>query len=57
MLSFLFRFKPRDFYLEHKAVIRTGKTCKEVPCYMRNSTCRWHLVKYIKTFRNYVKHS
>ena len=28
----------------HGTIIRTGITCKKIPCYMRNSTCRWCIV-------------
>ena len=28
----------------HRTIIRTGITCKKIPCYMRNSVCRWFIV-------------
>ena len=30
--------------------------CKKIPCYMRDSTCRWFIVKKAKIFWNHVKH-
>ena len=38
----------------HGTIIRTGITCKKIPCYMRNSACRWFIVKKAKIFRSYV---
>ena len=40
----------------HGTIIQTGKTCKKIPCYMRDSACRWLYVKNVKIFRSYVKH-
>ena len=40
----------------HGTVIRTGITCKKIPCYMRDSACRWFIVKKAKIFLSYVKH-
>ena len=40
----------------HGTIIRTGITCKKIPCYMRNSACRWLIVENAKIFRSYVKH-
>ena len=37
-------------------IIRTGRTCKKIPCHMRDSTCRWFIVKKTKIFSSYVKH-
>ena len=37
-------------YLVHGTTIRTGITCKKIPCYMRNSACRWFIVKIAKIF-------
>ena len=34
----------------HGTIIRTGITCKKIPCYMRDSTCRWFIVKKAKIF-------
>ena len=31
-------------------------TCKEIPCYMRESTCKWLIVKNIKISQSYDKH-
>ena len=36
--------------------MRTGITCKKIPCYMRDSACRWLIVENAKIFRSYVKH-
>ena len=41
--------------LEHGIIIRTGITCKKIPCYMRDSACRWFIVKKPKIFQSYVK--
>ena len=41
---------------KHGNIIRTGITCKEIPCYMRDSACRWFIVKKAKIFWSYVKH-
>ena len=41
---------------EHGAIIRTGITCKKIPCYMRGSAWRWFVVKKAKMFGSYVKH-
>ena len=30
--------------------------CKKIPCYMRDSACRWLIVENAKIFRSYVKH-
>ena len=42
--------------LEHGTIILTGITCKKIPCYMRDSACRWFIVENAKIFRSYVKH-
>ena len=34
--------------VEHETIKRTGITCKKIPCYMRDSTCRWFIVKKLK---------
>ena len=36
--------------LDHGTIIRTGITCKKIPCYMRDSACRWFIVKKAKIF-------
>ena len=41
---------------KHGTIIRTGITCKKIPCYMRDSACRWFIVENTKIFRGYVKH-
>ena len=42
--------------LGHGTIIRIGKTCKKIRSYMRDSACRWLIVKNAKIFRSYVKH-
>ena len=39
--------------LKHGTIIRTRITCKEIPWYMRDSACRWLIVKIVQS---YVKH-
>ena len=34
----------------HGTIIRTGITCKKIPCYTRDSSCRWFIVKNAKIF-------
>ena len=41
---------------KHGIIIRTRITCKKIPCYMRDSACRWFIVKKPKIFQSYVKH-
>ena len=41
---------------QHWAIIRTGITCKKIPCYVRDSDCRWFIVKKAKIFWSYVKY-
>ena len=43
--------------LNHKTIIRTGITCKKIPCYMCDSACRWLIVKNAKISQGSVKHS
>ena len=40
----------------HGTIIRTGTTCKKIPCYMCESAFRWCIVKNAKIFWSYVKH-
>ena len=40
----------------HVTIIRIGITWKKIPCYMRDSACRWCIVKKAKIFSSYVKH-
>ena len=35
---------------EFGTIIRTGITCKKIPCYTRDSACRWLIVKKAKIF-------
>ena len=46
----------RYFMFKHRTIIRTGITCKKIPCYMRDSACRWFIVENTKIFQSYVKH-
>ena len=39
---------------DHGTIIRTGITCKKIPCHIRDSSCRWLIVKNVKIFRSYV---
>ena len=39
--------KDRRYFLTWN-LIRTGATCKKIPCYMRHSGCRWFIVKKAK---------
>ena len=41
--------------VNHGTIIRTGITCKKIPCYMRDAACRWFIVKKFKIFRRYVR--
>ena len=36
--------------ISHGTIIRTGITCKKIPCYMRDSAYRWFIVKNAKIF-------
>ena len=36
--------------LGHGTKIRTGITCKKIPCCMRDTVCRWFIVKKAKIF-------
>ena len=40
----------------HGTIIQIRTTCKKILCYMRDSACRWFIVKRAKTFLSYVKH-
>ena len=33
-----------------KTIILTEIPCQKVPCYMRESSCRWHIVRNAKIF-------
>ena len=37
-------------YFNHGTIIRTGITCKKIPCYMRDSACSWLIVEKAKIF-------
>ena len=47
---------PQKSRHNHRTIIRTGITCKKIPSYMRDSACRWFIVKKAKMFCSYVKH-
>ena len=51
-------FRKRAYFcaVYHGTIIRTGITCMKIPCYMRDSACRWFIVENAKIFRSYVKH-
>ena len=36
--------------IDHGAIIRTGITCKKIPCHMRDSACRSLIVENAKNF-------
>ena len=36
--------------INHRTAIRTGITCKKIPCYMRDPACRWLVVKNVTIF-------
>ena len=38
----------------HGIIIRTGITWKKISCYMRDSACRWFIVKKPEIFQSYV---
>ena len=45
---------------DHGTIIRTGITCKKIPCYMYGSACRWLLsnkLKYIQVMLNIFEFS
>ena len=44
------------FWYNHRTIIRTGITCKKIPCYMLDSACMWPIVENVKIFRSYVKY-
>ena len=50
------RRNPYRNQIDHGTIIRTGITCKKIPCYMSDSACSWFIVKNVKIFHSYVKH-
>ena len=36
--------------LDHGTITGTGITYKKIPCYMRDSACKWFIVKKDKIF-------
>ena len=63
VISILYSFERATFLLRavqwqcqnHGTIIRTEITCNKIPCYMRDSACRWFIVKKPKIFWSYVK--
>ena len=55
--SGLLRSAPENRYsFKHRTAIRTGITCKKIPCYMHDSAYSWFIVQKAKIFLSYVKH-
>ena len=48
--QFLIDGYSKPFRFDHGTIIRTGITCKKIPCCMRNSACSWFIVKKAKIF-------
>ena len=42
--------------LNYGAIIRTKITCKKIPCYIHDLTCRWRIVESTKIFVSFLKH-
>ena len=40
--------------INHGTIIRTGITCKKIPCYKHDSGCRWFIVENAKIFRSFT---
>ena len=55
-VSLKYKIKGGIHLLYHGTIIQTGTTRKKIPCYMRDSACRWFIVENAKIFRSYVKH-
>ena len=49
-------FETEQLLNYHGTIIRTGITCKKIPCYICDSACRWPIAENAKIFRSYVKH-
>ena len=47
-----FSYLNPESYLKfcHGTIIRTGITCKKIPCFMGDLACRWFIVKKAKIF-------
>ena len=43
-------YNSKYLYLYHGTIIRIRITCKKIPCYIRNSGCRWFILKKLKCF-------
>ena len=50
-----FQYFQRPIY-NHGTKIRTGTTCKKIPCYMHDSASRWFIAGKANIFWNYVKY-
>ena len=48
--SFFLKHKKSSVSWNHRIIIRTGITCEKIPCYMRDLTFRWFIVKKLKYF-------
>ena len=42
-------------WLIHGTIIWTGKTCKKISSCMRDSPCRWHILKLLKYFEDMLQ--
>ena len=57
-----FRWRYKSFWRyennssNHGTIIRTVTICKKIPCYIRDSACKWFIVKKAKLFWGHVKH-
>ena len=49
-LRHIFNIFIKKVYRNHGTMIRTGITCRKIPCYMRDSACRWCIVVNAKIF-------
>ena len=52
----LWKLGDKTAWVAHGTIIQTGISSKKIPCYIRDSACRWFIVKKAKIFRSYVKH-
>ena len=42
-------WRKNDLFL-HGILLGTGIACKKIPCYMRDSACRWFIVENAKIY-------
>ena len=40
---------------KHRRIIRAGMTCKNIPCYIHESACRWFIIKLLIYFKVMLK--